>query len=224
MRSSDFCVVACAVALALAGCNKKPDTAIAPVAAPEVAAPAATATETVAENPDLAAKRKALDFALMEDSYKNDPHGQWAVSAKASSTYAGSEADQTAGYHPFRATGAPDSQTYGDQSTAWATKDQDAGIEWIELEYPKPANATEIRIRQNNAPGAIVKVELLDENSAAHVVWQGPDATIYPTGEIAWLNVKFEKTNFTTRRVKITLATNVVSGWNEIDAVQLVGE
>ena len=35
--------------------------------------------------------------------------------------------------------------------------------------------------------------------------------------------VKFPKTTFKTDRVKITLATNVVPGWNEIDAVQLVG-
>jgi len=35
--------------------------------------------------------------------------------------------------------------------------------------------------------------------------------------------VKFPKTAFKTERVKVTLATNVVPGWNEIDAVQLVG-
>jgi hypothetical protein len=35
--------------------------------------------------------------------------------------------------------------------------------------------------------------------------------------------VKFPKTAFRTDHVKVTLATNVVPGWNEIDAVQLVG-
>jgi hypothetical protein len=35
--------------------------------------------------------------------------------------------------------------------------------------------------------------------------------------------VKFPKTAFKTDRVKVTLATNIVPGWNEIDAVQLVG-
>ena len=33
-----------------------------------------------------------------------------------------------------------------------------------------------------------------------------------------------KKTAFKTQRVKITLAINTVSGWNEIDAVQLIGE
>ncbi|HEX7680273.1 MAG TPA: hypothetical protein VF713_19230 [Thermoanaerobaculia bacterium] len=36
--------------------------------------------------------------------------------------------------------------------------------------------------------------------------------------------VKFDKTTYKTDRVKVTLATNVVPGWNEIDAVQLVGK
>jgi hypothetical protein len=35
--------------------------------------------------------------------------------------------------------------------------------------------------------------------------------------------VKVPKTAYKAYRVKITLATNVVPGWNEIDAVQLVG-
>ena len=43
-------------------------------------------------------------------------------------------------------------------------------------------------------------------------------------GSSALFNVSFEKTAYKTKTVKITLATNSVSGWNEIDAVQLVGE
>jgi hypothetical protein len=38
------------------------------------------------------------------------------------------------------------------------------------------------------------------------------------------LNVTVEKTEYKTQKVKITLATNAVAGWNEIDAVQLIGE
>jgi hypothetical protein len=50
-------------------------------------------------------------------------------------------------------------------------------------------------------------------------VWQGND----PTTGLNYLMVKFPKTAYKADRVKITLATNVVQGWNEIDAVQLVG-
>jgi len=67
--------------------------------------------------------------------------------------------------------------------------------------------------------GAVIKIEVYDEQGGAHAVWQGND----PTTELNYLMVKFPKTTFKTDRVKVTLATNVVSGWNEIDAVQLVG-
>jgi len=36
-------------------------------------------------------------------------------------------------------------------------------------------------------------------------------------------NVKFDKTDYKTKIVKITLATNSFPGWKEIDAVQLIG-
>lgn len=211
--------------LALA-CSKQKDAA-APAPAPAVttAAPAAAAAPAAsAEDSDMAAKRKAMEFALREDGYKNDPLGQWAVDAKASSTYAENGADKTLGYHPMRATGAPDVQHYGDVSEAWASKTADAGIEWLELMYARPVNATELRIRQNHAPGAIVKVELFEAGGAAHTVFQGPDSTVYEPSAISWLNIKFDKTPYKTQRVKITLATNAVPGWNEVDAVQLVGE
>ncbi len=35
--------------------------------------------------------------------------------------------------------------------------------------------------------------------------------------------VKFPKMTFKTDREKVTLATNVIDGWNKIDTVQLVG-
>jgi hypothetical protein len=37
------------------------------------------------------------------------------------------------------------------------------------------------------------------------------------------LMLTFPKTDYKVDHVKITLATNLVPGWNEIDAVQLLG-
>jgi hypothetical protein len=68
--------------------------------------------------------------------------------------------------------------------------------------------------------GAVIKVELFDEAGAAHPVWQGAD----PTKELNYLILKFKPTDYKVNRVKVTLATNAVPGWNEIDAVQLVGK
>ncbi len=217
----------------LAACGKKtePPAPVAPPAAPVApaapaapAAPVASAASAATETPEVAEKRKALEFALLEDGYKNDPLGQWAVDAKASSTYASPGTDPTEGYHPMRATGAPDVETYSDSRKAWASKTQDSGIEWLELSFIKPVNATEVRIRQNLAPGAIVKVELFDASGTANTVFQGLDATVYARSTISWLNIKVPATAYKTQRVKITLATNSVPDWNEIDAVQLVGQ
>lgn len=208
-------------------CSKKADTPAQDASTPAPAAavaPAPTSSAAVEEDPDVVKKREAMEFALSEDAIKNDPKGQWAVSAKASTTYSSDPTNTASGYHPFRATGAPDTERYSDADTSWATKESDAGLEWIELEFAKPVNASEIKIRQNNAPGAIISVDLYDETGSAHNIWKGPDATQYKPSTISWLNIPFEKTAFKTQRVKITLATNAVSGWNEIDAVQLIGE
>jgi hypothetical protein len=203
-------------------------TAPAPAAAPAPAKSAEPATVAApaapAESAEAAAKRKAIEFALREDGYKNDPLGQWATDAKASSTYANDLGNTSAGYHPMRATGAPDVQSYGDASESWASKTADSGIEWLELGYAKPVSATELRIRQNHAPGAIIKVELFEGNGTSHTVFQGPDSAVYEPNTISWLLIKIDKTPYKAQRVKITLATNSVAGWNEIDAVQLVGE
>jgi hypothetical protein len=224
--------------ITLAGCSKHENapsqntaapvdqpSAVAEVApsteAPVTAAEASSATE---EDPELAAKREAMNFALMEDEIKNDPKGQWATSAKASSTYATNLTDLSASYHFMRATGVPDTEGYGDRYTAWASKETDSGIEWLDLQFDKPVNATQVKIRQTYNPGAIIKIELFDEKNVAHSIFQGPDMTKYKPSSIGWLNAAFDKTTYKTQRVKITLATNTVPGWNEIDAVQLLGE
>jgi hypothetical protein len=231
MNRSGVLIVLLVAGLTVA-CTKKKEattTASTPAAtapAPTTAAPTPAPAPAVApaDSGEAAAKRKAVEFALREDGYKSDPLGQWATDAKASSTYANDLNNATAGYHPMRATGAPDVQRYGDTAEAWASKTADSGIEWLELSYAKPVSATELRIRQNHAPGAIIKVELFEASGAAHTVFQGPDSTVYEPNTISWLIIKTDKTPYKTQRAKITLATNAVAGWNEIDAVQLVGE
>jgi hypothetical protein len=46
----------------------------------------------------------------------------------------------------------------------------------------------------------------------------------YAPSTIAWWRNAFEKTSFKVVGARITLATNAVPGWNEIDAVQLLGD
>jgi hypothetical protein len=205
----------------LAGCKKTEETS-APkpatnTAAPATTAPAAAPAADAGSSAETTAKMAAAEWALKQDAIKTDPNGQWAIQATASSTY--NDAQGTAEWSANQATGAPNVDKYGDNGAAWTSKTQDGGIEWLDLKYPKPVHATEVRVRESCGSGAVIKVEVYDEQGGAHAVWQGND----PTTELNYLMVKFPKTTFKTDRVMVTLATNVVPGWNEIDAVQLVG-
>lgn len=233
-------MLCCVLSLMLAGvaCKKsetKQEAAPAPAqpaateAAPAASTPApaasapATATapssdETSASATETSAKMSAVEWAVKQDEIKNDPKGQWAIEATASSTYG--DAQGTAGYSANQVVGPPNVDRYGDNGASWVPKTEDAGIEWIDVKFPKPVHATEVRIRESFGPGAIIKVELFDEQGAGHAVWAGND----PTKDLNYLIVKFPKTTYKTSRAKVSLATNVVPGWNEIDAIQLVGE
>jgi hypothetical protein len=179
-------------------------------------APAATAAAAV-ESPEAIRKKAQIAWALKQDEIKNDPNGQWAAQAKASSTF--NDATGNAGYSASQATGAPNVENYGSSPAAWSTKTPDAGIEWLDLQYAKPVHATTVRVRESYGSGAVIKVELFDEQGVAHTVWTGSD----PTKDVNYLVCEFPKTPYKTARVKVTLATNIVHGWNAIDAVQLVG-
>jgi hypothetical protein len=176
-----------------------------------------TAPATGAANADAALKQAQIAWALKEDAIRNDPNGQWAVEAKGSTAY--NDAKGTAAFAAYQATGPANVEIYGNSVSAWSPKTADAGLEWLELQYARPVFATAVRVRESFGPGAIIKVELFDEQDSAHVVWTGTD----PTKDLNYFAVEFPKTAFKTGRVKLTLATNSVRGWNQIDAVQLVG-
>ena len=236
-------VASLAFVLTLGACGKKqeeqaaapatetPPPAAAPAAeiAPPAAAPQAPAPETAATPaapaPVVDEKTAAIQAALAEEAIASDPRGQWAVSASASSTYSGDKSPQSkASYAPGMATGAPNVDRYGDHGNSWATETADKGIEWLEVKFGKPVHATELRIRQSYYPGAIIKLELIDEGGARHTIWQDVDNQQYAQNTISWFNKSFERTPYTAVGARITLATNAVPGWNEIDAVQLLGD
>jgi hypothetical protein len=218
-------ICAAAVLFGIAGCKKEtPATMSATSPAPASNAPATTSAPSAApaattdgSSADTTAKLAGAQWALKQDEIKNDPKGQWAIAATASSTY--QDAQGQASWSANQATGAPNVDKYGDDGHAWTTKTQDAGIEWLDLKYPRAVHAEEVRVRESCGSGAVIKVEIFDEQGSAHTVWAGND----PTTDLNYLMVKFPKTAFKSDRVKVTLATNVVPGWNEIDAVQLVG-
>ena len=141
---------------------------------------------------------------------------QWAKTAKASTQYG------TVEWSANQVTGKPDTLRAGDIPTAWAPSSTSAGTEWLELGFAQPITAAKVRVHETYNPGAVVKVEVLDTAKKWHTIWEGKD----PTRDApAWLEVVPETTlRFQTQAVRITLDTKSVTGYNEIDAVELIGD
>ncbi|MFH0894537.1 MAG: hypothetical protein V2A54_08880 [Bacteroidota bacterium] len=178
------------------------------------------AKEKAKDDSIKAATAKKESEADMDASYLKDEKGQWVVKATASTTYASKKGK--APWSPEQMIGKPDVQKYGDNQNAWASKERDGGMEWVKLTFEKEVNATEIRIKETYNAGAISKIELIDTKNKSHVVYEATAAA--KDKKMQYLVATFEKTAYKTKTVKITIDSKAVEGWNEIDAVQLVGE
>ncbi len=121
-------------------------------------------------------------------------------------------------WHARQATGAPDTPEPGDHPTAWASSTPDGGPEWLELAFARPASVHQIRIVESCNPGAIVRIVGLLEHGEV-VLWEGHERT---RAASRTLSVRPDQHPITDR-IRIELDTQLVAGWNEIDAVQLVG-
>jgi hypothetical protein len=209
------------------GCKKNAATpqAVAAVATPAsnsagsvpTALPSSSPTSLPGLTVETTSGLKGADWAMKQDAISQDANGQWAVTASSSSSY--NDASGHDEYSPFQATGAPNVETEGDNSNAWTAKEPDAGLEWLDLVYSKPVFANAVRIRESAGAGAVAKVDLYDEQGQPHTVWTGTD----PTTGLNYFMLNLPKTAFKTNHLRLTLATNVISGYNEIDAVQLIG-
>ncbi|MGC4071612.1 MAG: hypothetical protein QM760_03710 [Nibricoccus sp.] len=205
-----------ALGLANAGAKTSPATSTAAPATSVTSSTAVSAPSAAAAGPGLGAVVSADE--LVEAKILADPAGQWAADAKAGSQYG------SGSYAAAKMVGAPDVPKAGDNGNAWCHHSSSKGVEWIELTYGKPVHAVEVRVRQNNAPGAIVKVEAIEPNGTAHVWWEGVDPFKAPAqATLAWFAIRVPRTDYLVAKMKITLNLAAVPGWKEIDAVQLVG-
>lgn len=225
-------VLPIALALAAAACKKETanDAHHPAGATPTAQAPAAEpvqSAEAVAE-PSEAQRARAeqqakLDYATMEDGYINDAKGQWATSARASSSFGDANdepADSQSSNTPWQATGAPN----GD---AWNNDHQDIGFDWLELAYEKPVKATGVRVvtADSEAAESISKIELIDIEGKASTIWSGlSDTRQDERGARTWVVRNFGATPQLVKAVKLTFANNVARGYKQVDAVQLIGE
>jgi hypothetical protein len=123
------------------------------------------------------------------------------------------------GWGPEQATGAPDTMQAGDMTTAWAPRQPDGGAEWLKLEFNREVMIAEVRVRETYNPGAVVKVTALLAGGEEALIWEGAEEPAQAPVDRSFLNPQPIK----ARMVKIYLDTAKVSGWNEIDAVELIG-
>ena len=142
---------------------------------------------------------------------------QWAISAEASSTYADPE------WAAEQATGEPDTDRCGDYQSAWASSGSDS-VDWLELQFETPVYVSAVNIVQTFNANQVAKVELLGNFGRSLTIYeQAPVQVDQPCPYM--LSILVEKTPALYNSVRITLDQSVLGlGWNEIDAVQLVGD
>ncbi len=142
---------------------------------------------------------------------------QWAISAEASSAYADPE------WAAEQATGEPNTERCGDYQSAWASSGSDS-VEWLELQFEIPVFVTGVNIVQTLNPSQIAKVELVGAFDRSLTIFEQPPTQVDQPCPYM-LSIGVAKTTLLYRTIRITVDQSVLGlGWNEIDAVQLVGD
>jgi len=183
---------------------------------PKLGRLAAPILKRVAEK-SMEAQSRLMNAAKLLEENEEDDAGrlhQWASGAAASSEFGPQDWSAT------QATGKPNTLIAGDNKTAWASLDADGIPERLQLSYDKPVHLTAVRVHETYNPGAVSKVEAYDVDGKWHTVWEGKDATPAPIG---WFKAVIDPPAWSTRLIKITIDNAAVAGWNEIDAVELIG-
>lgn len=141
---------------------------------------------------------------------------QWAAEAEASSEYVVPE------WGAEQAVGPPDAPGCGDYQFAWASAASDS-IDTLTLTYETPLYILQIIIHESFNPDQVVKVEILNPEGQYVVVLEKPPEPIDRPCPYQLL-IPVDGINFKSDTVRITVDQSVLGlGWNEIDAVELVG-
>jgi hypothetical protein len=143
---------------------------------------------------------------------------RWAASVIGSSTQYGSPA-----YGAVQALGEPNVfPDHDDDARAWASATADGRREFLALGYDDAIQAAGVAIFETYNPGAVDRVEVRNAGTGEWVpVWSGNAAAQPPEARV--FMISFPLTSFLVDGVRIELDSPSISGWNEIDAVALLG-
>ncbi|MGE0193062.1 MAG: hypothetical protein AB7T63_13590 [Planctomycetota bacterium] len=117
--------------------------------------------------------------------------------------------------------GPPDTALDGDHRSAWASKRPEMGRVELELAFEAAVRPEAVRIHETYNPGAVTEVQVPDGRGGWVSIWSG---TAEPGHAPRWFEPAIGDAGTAVRRLRLVLDTDRVSGWNEIDAVELVGD
>ena len=136
---------------------------------------------------------------------------EWSPFAVASSEYSSGD------YSAMQATGEPESAGMcADVPTNWSPLGSTAVPERLELSYYVPLRSVGADVHESLEEGFVTQIEVRDTSGAYHALWNGPDPTT--CGDV--LEARWPLTDYQVDRVVVRTS---VQGWEEIDAVALVG-
>jgi hypothetical protein len=143
-----------------------------------------------------------------------DASHQWAASATASSQFGDPD------WSAQQAAGAPNTNECGDINTAWASGNAN-GVDSLQLKYAVPVTPKQIEIHETYNPSAVVKVEVAAQGGEARIVYEAPPTVIDFCPYV--LVVPVSGVSAKIDQVTVYLDQSSHPGWNEIDAVELIG-
>lgn len=129
--------------------------------------------------------------------------------------------DPGRGWSAKQATGRPDTPLHGDFATAWAPLREDMGEVTLDLLYGTAVRVESVLLHETLNPGAVARILAFTPEGTWDVVWEGRGA---PAQTPVWFAPPVRATDYVTSRIRVVLDTDRVPGWNEIDAVELVGD
>lgn len=142
---------------------------------------------------------------------------QWGISAEASAEFASPE------WGAEQVVGKPDAPGCGDYQFAWASAASDS-IATLDIAFSTSVFPLEIVIHESFNPDQVVKVEVFDSETGGFytILQKNPVQVDRPCP--FQLIIPVEGIDFRTNLVRITVDQSQLGmGWNEIDAVQLIG-
>lgn len=108
----------------------------------------------------------------------------------------------------------------GPQAGQWISQSADNSREFIELAFPSTDPINFIRVFETFNPGAIDTIYVLNPGTGTYeVVYTASAAAVNLTAQV--LEIEFPMTAFAVDQIRIALASDVVPGFNGIDAVSI---